>query len=141
MLVASPLYTDKQRKKLSWWKFSSGDFNLNQIDLNIFHWFYSYEYGNFYQFNSGLNSTNNPISLEESTSEGELNSLHDDTILFNKNDLFTSLSKGKKVFIHNHSFAPSFATGINLQPGTHTNIVVNEHLLKMSQNLIQIVKV
>ena len=75
MFVTFSLYTDQQRQQLG----SEGQiFKINfkdELSQNKLNWYFSYDYGNCLQFNSGLNRTNNPIPLESLSSEGQQNGL------------------------------------------------------------------
>ena len=125
MFATSTLFTDQERQLLGWLYPLSVKFNWIPYSVsNKWHWYYSYEYGNCFQFNSGLNWTNSPISSEKSTAEGEAYGLKILGFVPNQNKYLTSPSSGLKVFIHNHSFGPSFSNGINVQTGTEINIAV-----------------
>jgi hypothetical protein len=128
MFAASHLYTDEMRKELGFSLINNAfQFSFNGQDLNKtqFHWYYSYDYGNCFQFNSGLDQENNVIQLKESLAEGEAHSLQVAVFIQNQNlYMIPSYSNGLKVFIHNHTFEPSSSEGVNIQPGTETNILI-----------------
>ena len=68
MTAANPLFGDENRKKLG---FSINDITscqFNKVDCkNDLHWIWLYDYGNCFQFNSGLNLTNQKIDLVKSS--------------------------------------------------------------------------
>jgi len=68
MHAANPYYGDENRKKLglSIDNITSCQFN-NKDCKNDLHWIWLYDYGNCFQFNSGLNWTNQKIELARAT--------------------------------------------------------------------------
>ena len=92
---------------------------------NDFHWYYSFENGNCWQYNSGLNLANEKTSLAESTTEGKYFGLSLMIVgLANRNPYPVVNSKGITLFVHNQSFWPIASEGIQIQPGSDTNIAV-----------------
>ena len=93
-----------------------------------FYWFYNFDYGNCYTFNSGLNLNGQKSDIKKVDREGQDYGL---SLclgpLLNKNTKYpTSESKGLKVFIHNQSFGPSYAEGINIDLGKETHIAISK---------------
>ena len=68
MHAANPSYGDENRKKLglSFNDIISCQFNSKDCK-NDLHWIWLYDYGNCFQFNSGLNFTNHKIDLVKSS--------------------------------------------------------------------------
>ena len=130
-VVNNPEYGDENRKLLGFnLKDLILDCSLNQIkcDLNRdVHWFFHYDYGNCYQFNSGYNLTDSTVKLSENTFEGITNGL---SLRFgpvvNYNSLTGSFpARGLQIFIGNQSFEPSyFDTSLTVKSGESTNIGV-----------------
>ena len=91
-----------------------------------FNWYYTFDFGNCYQFNSGFNSSGHSVPMKKVYREGKDFGLQ---IwigpLLNYNTKYPiSESKGLKVFIHNQSFPPLLSQGINVKVGEETNIAV-----------------
>ena len=64
MYSAHPSYADEDRKKLGLSIDSISSCQFNKKDCkNDLHWIWLYDYGNCFQFNSGLNLTNKKIDL------------------------------------------------------------------------------
>jgi hypothetical protein len=107
--VSSNAYSDKQRKRLGLGLDQIFSCKFNYIDcLNDLHWHWSVDFGNCWQFNSGLNLTNQKISLKQSTNRGIYSYLSIEIFpLLYENKYFTmSTSTGMVVFVHNNSVKP-----------------------------------
>ena len=111
---SDPSVSDENRKK-------SG-LNLNVIECtynstdckNDLHWYWSYNYGNCFQFNVGLNGTNNLIEKKFANVAGIVNGLYigvGDVI-----NLFNS-DYGMAVFVHNSSLRPREEDSVYIKPG------------------------
>ena len=81
------------------------------------HAYYSYEYGNCWQFNVGLNLTNHSVALRQVTTEGmgfglslTLTGLADTS-----NKYASTQSKGLVVFVHNQSYAPTDSESVFIE--------------------------
>jgi hypothetical protein len=99
---------------------------LNFVD---FHWYWSYDYGNCWQFNSGLNYTNNEVPLKATLLGGKQYGLSLTlTGLSSQNSLPTSFSSGMIVFVHNHSYFPMSIDGVAIETGKETIISVQKTL-------------
>ena len=92
-----------------------------------FHWYYSYDYGSCWQFNSGLNYSNQPIPLATTVLGGVDYGLSL-TIsgLLPQNVGPTSWDTGLVVFISNHSYDPMSSDEVYFEPGKHTKIAVKK---------------
>ena len=86
--------------------------------MDSFTTYFSYDFGNCYQFNAVFNS-----SIKKSFSEGIDYGL---TLLMgpivNNNKYLTSTSRGLVVFVQNQSFPLSDHDLINIETGKETNI-------------------
>ena len=92
--------------------------------LNDLHWYWSYSYGNCWQFNSGLNLTNQRVRLKQSNTDGHSYGLNIEIFpLYNRNDLSGATSNGMVVFVHNSSFRPS-TPQVSIEPGKLSNIEI-----------------
>ena len=92
------------------------------------HWYWSWEYGNCFQFNSGLNLTNQKIEIKKSIRNGKDFGLNVTLFLFNKNKYFSSFENGLVVFVHNSSFRPS--QRVFIEPGKMTSIQVERTFIQ-----------
>jgi hypothetical protein len=127
METSNPSFGDEQRKKIGFdlnlINFCSyGNINCN---LSEFHWYWSYDYGNCWQYNSGLNLNNNRIGFKSTNIEGRENGLY--IVVFpviSKNKFMTTWENGLVVFVHNSSFKPSSADAIYVKPGEMSFISV-----------------
>jgi len=103
-------------------------FNSKSCLENIndyFRSYFSYDYGNCYQFNTGYNYTNSPIPLLKQSREGSQFGLS--LIvgpIVNQNEFLSSFSDGMVIFIHNQSYPPSASSAIRIEMGKETNIAV-----------------
>ncbi len=123
-----PEYGDESRKLLG--------YELEEILIECFYnhhicshkdfvWYYSLNYGNCYQFNSGFDSSGNQVPIEKSYKPGAENGLSLMFFLGESKNRFTSTwSTGLKIFIHNNSVTPSRFEGTDVKPTTSTNIGV-----------------
>jgi len=76
--------------------------------MNDFQWYWSFEYGNCYQFNSVSNSASQVGELKELTRPGSAFGLELGVFpLINQNSLITTSSVGGVVFVHESKFKPS----------------------------------
>ena len=125
MYVARPEFSRDEKKKLG--------FNLGQIwecqfngkICNIsrdFRWHYSYNYGNCFQFNSGLDDSNRKVSLKKTTLEDQNFGFSLTLVMSNQNKYPMTDSKGIRVYIHNNTLTPINTQGIFLKPGEKTVI-------------------
>jgi hypothetical protein len=130
--VSSNAYSDEQRKRLGLGLDQVFSCTFNSINcLNDLHWYWSFDYGNCWQFNSGLNLTNQKISLKESNDKGIYCYLSIEIFpLFYENKYFTKiLSTGMVVFVHNNSFNPT-SNQIFIEPGKLSTIQVERTFIQ-----------
>jgi hypothetical protein len=125
---AKSMLSDEEKKKLGFnlSLIISCNFDGKTCDMkNDFHWLYSYDHGNCWQFNSGLNLKNERVNIKKSNMEGKENGLH---ILIwpliNLNKYFGLNSDGLVLFVHNKSNAPSLSERILLRSGKESQIGV-----------------
>ena len=91
-----------------------------------FNWFFSFDYGNCFQFNSGKNVSNDKVAIKQVNREGQDFglSLFIGPLIYANEKYATSDSKGLRVFIHEQTEMPTFSKGINVNVGQETNIAV-----------------
>jgi hypothetical protein len=107
--ASSRLIDDEQRKLFMSWSFRMCYVYNKNCDDNL-HWYWSYEYGNCFQFNSGFNVTNQRIDFVNVKREGKDFGVQIDWLpLINRNKYVTTRARGLVVFVHNNSFKPSEA--------------------------------
>ena len=83
-----------------------------------FRWYYSYEYGNCWQYNADS-------SLKTTATQGKDHGLSLLLVgLASKNKYPLVKSKGLVVFVHNQSFDPYVSDGVFLETGTETNMAI-----------------
>ena len=123
-----PEYGDANRKLLG--------YHLEDILIECFYnhhicshrdfdWYYSLQYGNCYQFNSGFDARGRPVDVRQSFKPGSDNGLRLMFFLGESNNRFTSTwSTGLKIFVNNHSVKPSIFDGIQVKAATSTHIGV-----------------
>ena len=131
MHVSDPSYESKRKnlgKKFDSLVFSCS-FN-NKVCSKTFltsftRTYFSYDYGNCFQFNSGLNDLNTLIEPNKIDTEGNK---HGFSIvlgpLVNSNKYLSSYTNGLIVYIHNQSASPSSSKFVNVDIGKETNIIV-----------------
>ena len=132
MVVNNPDYGDEKRQLLG---FNLSDliitctFNEASCDFdNDFHWVFHYNYGNCFQFNSGLNMRNEPVKVKQAAIEGQIFGLILELgPVLNQNEIATINARGLKVFVHNQTATTPgyFDTALSLEPGKETNIVID----------------
>ena len=129
MYAKSLNYSDTERENLAdslpLYLFSFNKKNLSGSSNQYFRRYYSYLYGNCYQFNTGFNFSNSPVPLLKQTGEGKEYGLQ--VIygpLVNKNEYMSSYSDGLAIFIHNQSLLPLTSSAIGVKTGEETNIAL-----------------
>jgi hypothetical protein len=131
--ATSTLVTDIQRKTFGLEKNQIIECSFSNRECkNDLNWYWSWEYGNCWQFNSGLNLTNQKGEFKSSTRNGKNFGLKVTLFLYNKNNLISSLENGLVVFVHNSSFRPS--QEVFIKPGEMTDIqIVRTFIQKQAQ--------
>jgi hypothetical protein len=125
MRTSSPSYGDDDRKQLGL-SIDQISCIYNNMDCkNDLHWYWSYDYGNCFQFNTGLNSTGNFIDKTQVNVEGPLRGLHIYINPFKNYNYYTGTNDfGVVVFVHNSSLKPTSSDIVYLQPGQSSYIQV-----------------
>jgi hypothetical protein len=91
---SSPVTSDETRKKLGLKLIQITCMYATNDCKNNLHWFWSFFYGNCYTFNSGLNLTNQKVTLKESFRFGKDFGLSISVNLIDMNKYYTSNAKG-----------------------------------------------
>ena len=100
---------------------------------NDLHWYWSYDYGNCFQFNVGLNYTNGFIERKQSYRAGPDNALQLKIVpLINNNMDTQTLPSGMIVFVHNASLRPLKFDGVFIETGKKTFISVKRTFVSNS---------
>ena len=138
MFVSSPLYSQTERENLEHKSildlkgYQFNDEDCLKSPNKYTRKYFSYVYGNCFQFNSGLTDTNSPVNLLKQIVEGSQYGL---TVklgpIFDRNKYFSSLSDGLVAFIHNQSYQPVTAFAIRLGL---TKMVFLPRLSKINQD-------
>ena len=106
-------------------------FNGKKCSANDFKWYYMYDYGNCYQFNS-LNSLGED-NLTKTYKPGSKNGLYLE-LYASESEYMNSVKPeiGLIVFINHFDVRPGSNGGISLTPGTLSNIAVRKQIKQMS---------
>ena len=129
ILASDPSYGDENRKLLG--------LNLDQISCSYnggmncdLHWHWQYDFGNCFQFNVGLDGTNNYIDKKMAQKAGidfglQITVYSFTNRLILKYGNYNYLGTGMKVFIHNRTMEPRWSEdGVYAKPGENTMIGV-----------------
>jgi hypothetical protein len=124
-----PEYGDEQRRRLG---YSLEEvliecfYNNHVCDHRNFVWSYSIDYGNCYQFNTGIDpetGEHNSVPIEKSLIAGPQNGLQLIFFLGESKNRFTNVwSMGLKFFVHSQSAKPSKFESIIVKTATRSNI-------------------
>ena len=129
-----PEYGDKNRKLLG--------HNLEDMLIECFYnhhacthhdfsWYYSLDYGNCFQFNTGFNSSGHSVEIAKSYKPGSQNGLSLMLFLGESGNRFSNKwSTGLKIFVHKQKLKPGIYEGINIKPSTSTNIGIKRSFEK-----------
>ena len=126
MEASNPSYGDEKRKKLGLSLDQIDKCTFNNLDCkNDLHWYWSYDYGNCYQFNTGLNWTDNEIEIRQTSVEGPIYGLQIHIFPFNNYNWYSRINDfGIVVFVHNSSLKPTSSDIVYLEPGKSSYIQV-----------------
>jgi hypothetical protein len=92
-----------------------------------FEWYYDFNYGSCFKYNSGKNSSGSSIPLKRMNKIGKLQGLSIELFVGEFNDTNSlSLVSGAHVFIHNDTINPNSAGGLDIPTGAETNIAINK---------------
>ena len=109
--AANPSFGNENRKKLGFSKSIIMGCKFNERKCaNELHWYYSFEYGNCWQFNVGRNFTNHPIEIRDSTLEGKEYGLSIVVfpLLFTQNKYMTNSTLKLYIYIQTTTIILSF---------------------------------
>ena len=131
MLTSDPSFGDQNRKLMGLNIDQIYTCTFNNVDCkNDLHWYWSYDFGNCFQFNVGLNLTNQNIGKKRSYIEGPNNGLQIEISPFSFENVWLSFSEfGMIAFIHNSSFKPRLSDGVLLMPSEANYIEVKRTFL------------
>ena len=97
----------------------------NSDCLSDLHWYWSYDFGNCFQFNVGLNATNAPIKIQQSNRVGPDYGLRVGVVpLTNVQAKASYYASGMIIFVHNTSLRPLKSDGVFIKAGERTSISV-----------------
>ena len=135
MFASNPSYGDDNRKQLGL-NFSqiNNQFSYcsyNNIDCkNDLHWYWSYDYGNCFQFNVGLNISNQNIDMQQSYIPDPDYGLQISLFPMVYENIHTTYSaEGIVVFVHNASLRPRKSDGIFIKLGEQSLISVKRNFV------------
>ena len=125
ILVSSDQYNDTTRQSLGSLFFENSTFDKKYLKKHEeFNYFYSFEYGNCWQFNSNFESKTIKIP-------GKTHGLSINGFVENNNKIITSYSSGLVVFIHNRTLPPTyFDDPILIETGKETNLIIERVFTK-----------
>ncbi|CAF0907174.1 unnamed protein product [Brachionus calyciflorus] len=124
----SRLISDERKKQFG--------LSLNEMIISCFYstvdckesdwvWFYDTFHGNCFRFNTGVNSNNERIDIKNTTQSGKYNGLVLELFVGVPDDQKSfSIYTGAHIFINDNSIKPYSAEGLDISPGTQTNIVL-----------------
>jgi hypothetical protein len=107
-------------------------FQKKDCSYNDFSFYHNYFYGNCYRFNSGLNASNQAISLRRSTQPGWKYGLQLELFSDHANPL--SIRKGFVILVHNqthNNYSFPGDNGINISPGFETNVAFTKNFIEL----------
>ena len=129
MYVVSPDYPKANLTSLGFKYLPFWDCQFNGITCNYtrdFRYYYTYNYGNCWQFNSGFDFYGNVVPLKTTTLEDQNFGLTLLLGLSNLNKYPLSDSKGIRLYVHNRTFLPINTEGFFLKPGEKTTIALKK---------------
>jgi hypothetical protein len=135
--VASVLYLDDEKKKQIAHHFEDiligCRFNNQPCSASDFAWSFDPFYGNCYSFNTGFNSSGEPIALKESSVSGWLFGLQLEMYVnFNQNLSTFNDASGLMVRIGNSSYVTDQnLDGIRIASGFRTDVAINREFNQM----------
>lgn len=103
-------------------------FNIQPCDETNWTWFFDTHYGHCYRFNS-INSLHSEI--KKSFQAGKYQGLMLELYVGIPNDKRTlSVSNGAHIFINDNPIKPTIGQGLEISPGSYTNIVIGRTKIK-----------
>jgi hypothetical protein len=103
--ASSDLLSDEERKSFGNLRFNCIS-RVGRCQINDLHWYWSFDHGNCFQFNSGFNLNNQRIDLVNITKNGEDYFWISIYPIINLNNFVTTWNSGLVVFVHNNTFDP-----------------------------------
>lgn len=124
-----PSFGDEKRKRL-WDPLNETLiyclYNGKRCDESDFVWYYMYEYGNCYQFNTGKLSNGSIVPLKKVFTAGNQNGLHLELYAGEaETDYSLQYDSGIIIFVHNQTKNPNPSEGIKIKPSFMSNIVLS----------------
>ena len=127
MHAAHPAYGDQMRRALGFDKKLVLSCKYNQLKCGEdLRWYYSFEYGNCWQFNARLTPTS--LVKEALLEDKDMGFAMTVFPLVSHNRFMTTWDQGMIVFVHNNSFRPVSADGIYIKPGEMSLISVKREM-------------
>ncbi|CAF0860551.1 unnamed protein product [Brachionus calyciflorus] len=126
--LKSHLFSDEIKKQFG--------LSFNQMFISCFFstvdckesdwiWFYDSIYGNCFRFNTGINSNNERIDIKNISLPGKYNGLVLELFVGVPDDQMSfSIYTGAHIFIGDNLIKPLSIEGLDISPGTQTNIVL-----------------
>ena len=122
----NPSFGDENRRSLGLnmqdmlIKCSFAESRCSSVD---FDWFYDWDFGNCYRFNSGRNASGYPVDVRTVQRGGRFSGLYLQLFIGRPQlNLISEFTSGILLLVNNQSIPPSLYEGINAQPGTITNV-------------------
>ena len=120
MAATNPSYGDNNRKNLgfAFWQILSCTYN-GQNCLGDLTWYYTFDYGNCFQFN--INQTNLALAQKPGETYGLA------LVIYHYDDNWgnTCWDNGMIAFVHNSSYKPVASDGVKIKPGDNSYIAVS----------------
>ena len=107
-------------------------YNNLKCEKSDFNWYYSYDFGNCFSFNTGINETNRQsIGFKQAKKPGFKNGLYLELFIGQANDSFL-LNKdyGAVAFLNMENRKPETAQPIKMRPSTHTDVLIKKIVQK-----------
>jgi hypothetical protein len=124
----NPSFGDRNRKKLGYELdevLIKCIYNQKKCTSSHFDWFYIYEHGNCFRFNSGYDQTRNTFEPLKSVKHGNEHGLYLELYVGDNRSLYSfNIASGYVLFINNQTVNPASSESISLKPDTLTNIAI-----------------
>ena len=128
MKASSPTLNEEKKRALGFDlpnKLMTCLFGGQECNASDFKWYWSFDYGNCWQFNSGFSKlTNSKIEIANGQSGIEFGLQMAIYPLENKNKYPSTSDMGLVVFVHNNTFRPLRSDSIFIKPSEKTHILV-----------------
>jgi hypothetical protein len=98
-----------------------------RCSANDFYWYYDFNYGNCYTFNSGYNASGHRVPIRTVQKPGRFAGLYLQLFIGRPQSVYLSeFTSGIHLLISNQSLPLSLSEGINAKPGTITNVDIRK---------------